>query len=61
LGKDLHQPYIGQRADIQNLLRTQEVDNPNIPIKKCGTELNRIFNKGILNGQEALKRNVQCP
>ena len=30
-------------------------NNPKIPILKTGTELNRVLNIGILNGQEALK------
>jgi hypothetical protein len=27
----------------------------NNPIKKCSTEENRIFDRGILNGQKALR------
>jgi hypothetical protein len=36
-------------------LKKLDINNPNNPIRKWGTELDRIFNKGTSNGQEALK------
>jgi hypothetical protein len=58
LGKDFHQLYIRQRANIQNLQTTQEVrhQQPKQPNLKVEYKTNqRILNKEISNGQEALK------
>ena len=43
MGNDFYQPYICQRADLQNIQRTPETSqqNKNNPIKKGVTELNR--------------------
>jgi hypothetical protein len=45
LGKDLYQPYTQQKANIQYIQRIQKLDSrePNNPIKKWGTELNKEF------------------
>jgi hypothetical protein len=52
------QPYMWLRANIQNILYKElkkSDTKPNNPILKWNTELNRILNRGILNGWEALK------
>ena len=36
-------------------LKKLDTNNTNNPIKKWGTEINRILTRGILNGLEALK------
>ena len=44
MGKDLHQPHIRQRSDLQNIQRTQEIEHPKITEsnkKKWSTDLNR--------------------
>jgi hypothetical protein len=45
LGKVLHQSYIRQRANINIYKKLNKLDSrePNNPIKKWGTELNREF------------------
>jgi hypothetical protein len=42
-------------SKIYKELKKLEKNNPSNPIKKYGTELNKIFNRGILNGPEALR------
>ena len=45
MGKDLYQSYIWQRVNIQHIqiLKTVNSRDPNNPIEKWGTELNREF------------------
>jgi hypothetical protein len=43
MGKDFHQPYIWQKADIQNIKEIKELDinKPNNPILKMGYKSKR--------------------
>jgi hypothetical protein len=56
MGKD----YIFSERYIQHIYRTQKPGHreKNYPIKKCGTDLNRILKRGISNEKQ---RNVQHP
>jgi hypothetical protein len=44
------QPMLVYISKIYKELKKLGTDNPNNPIKKWGTELNRILNRGISNG-----------
>jgi hypothetical protein len=50
----------GLISKIYKELKKLDTSNPNNPIKKWHTELNRILNRGISNGWEAPKKDVQC-
>ena len=56
MGKDFHQPHIQQRADFQNILRTQKTRlyKPNNPVKMGYKSKQRILNRRISNNQETL-------
>jgi hypothetical protein len=49
----------GLISKIYKELKKLDTNNPNNSNKNWGTELNRILNRGILNGQEALKEMVK--
>ena len=52
------QPMLVYISKIYKELKKLDTNNPNNPIKKWGTELNRILNRGISNGWEAPKEIV---
>ena len=58
MGKDLHQPHIGQRTDIENIqeLKTFDIKRTSNPIKKWGIDLNRELSTDDSQMTEKLPR-----
>ena len=64
MGKDLHQPHIRQRTDLQNIqkkLKKMVIKRTNNPIKKWSTDLNRELSKEESKMTEGHLRKCSTP